>query len=295
MKLEKNVRLFIVEGLPGAGKSTTSKYVAGVVERTGKEVIWVDEGTGDHPADYEFHSFLRKDELSNFAENERMEIISHSIEKEDGILVPLKFFSGKVFDHLLSYKIYDGLAWEKEKMLMLQKWREFVQQAKKDAIYVFNCCLLQNPMCETMVRFGYEEKISTQFIQNIAEIIAPMNPVVIYLQQTDVKSAIHNICKERPEDWVSGVIQYHTEGAYGREHNLKGIDGYINCLEERQRRELRIIQKLPCEKIVIKDAQNNWDVAYEKISQYIIGLLQTETSEGFDSGLTQMVDIPIKK
>ena len=46
-------RLIIVEGLPCSGKSTTSKYIA---DRIG--AVFYDEGSGDHPTDYEFHAFI---------------------------------------------------------------------------------------------------------------------------------------------------------------------------------------------------------------------------------------------
>ncbi len=51
-------KLFLIEGLPCSGKSTTSRYVARKLEEMGKRVYFFDEGTGNHPADYEFHSFL---------------------------------------------------------------------------------------------------------------------------------------------------------------------------------------------------------------------------------------------
>ena len=44
-------RLFIVEGLPCSGKSTTAKYMAERLSAMGRRVLCVDEGTGEHPAD----------------------------------------------------------------------------------------------------------------------------------------------------------------------------------------------------------------------------------------------------
>ena len=42
-------RIFIVEGLPCSGKSTTAKYVTGRLMAMGRKVLCVDEGTGEHP------------------------------------------------------------------------------------------------------------------------------------------------------------------------------------------------------------------------------------------------------
>ncbi len=48
-------QLFLTGGLPSSGKSITSQFIAKFLEKQGKKVVWIDEGTGNHPADYEFH------------------------------------------------------------------------------------------------------------------------------------------------------------------------------------------------------------------------------------------------
>ena len=59
-------KLIIVEGLPCSGKSTTARYIAEKIGYT-----FVDEGTGSHPADYEFQAFLTKSDLETFTADER--------------------------------------------------------------------------------------------------------------------------------------------------------------------------------------------------------------------------------
>ena len=239
-------RLFIIEGLPCSGKSTTSAFVASCLEQQGK-VCFVDEGTGNHPADYEFHALAPAGLLSD-----REEIVS------------LSGFSGEMFDKLLQYKIYDFLPWEKEMPLMLEKWRNFVATSSEDTTYVFNCVFLQNPMCETMMRFGFAEEKSKEYISKIAEIIQPMNPVIIYLKNTNISSAVRKTAAKRP-GWLDGVIDYHVNGNYGKEIGAEGFEGYMKCLEERQERELRILAKLPVKSIVIDNPQQNWSLAKDKI------------------------------
>ncbi|MCH4835279.1 zeta toxin family protein [Bifidobacterium pseudolongum] len=107
---EINTRLIIVEGLPGSGKSTTAAMVAAELEARGKDVVCVDEGAANHPADvgdYDFPDFAS------------------------------------------------------ERATILDTWRAFAAHAEPDTTYVFNCVLLQNPMCETMMRFGMSEDEST--------------------------------------------------------------------------------------------------------------------------------------
>ena len=57
-------KLYIVEGLPFSGKSTTSRHIAEALRRRGHPVACWDEGSGNHPADYEFHAFLTESQLA---------------------------------------------------------------------------------------------------------------------------------------------------------------------------------------------------------------------------------------
>ena len=97
-------RLIIVEGLPCSGKSTTSKYIADSIGAK-----FYDEGSGNHPADYEFHSFIKNKELCSFLPEEQVLIKQNAVSKADGYIISLSLFSGELFDKLLQHKIYDFL------------------------------------------------------------------------------------------------------------------------------------------------------------------------------------------
>jgi len=246
-------RLFIIEGLPCSGKSTTSAFVASCLAQKGN-ICLVDEGTGNHPADYEFHALAPAGLVSD-----REEIVS------------LSQYTGETLDQLLRYKIYDALPWETEMPVMLDKWRQFVQTSDENTTYVFNCVLLQNPMCETMMRFGFPEEVSGRYIRQITDIIQPMNPVVIYLKNTDIANSIERTEKERP-GWLDGVIDYHVNGSYGKQIAANGFEGYIHCLEERQARELRILSGLPVQKLIVDHPQQDWNSARESIIRFLMTL-----------------------
>lgn len=261
-------RLYIIEGLPCSGKSATSAYVAELLKERAA-VRYVDEGSGNHPADYEFHAYLSESTLSAELSPEEQAMIRRCSEQtSDGFAVPLSHFQGELSDRLLRHKIYDFLPWETEKPVMLEKWRSFVENSDAETVYVFNCVLLQNPMCETMMRFGFDESVSMGFIRQITEIISPMNPVVIYLRNDDIAECVENASAER-DGWLDGVIDYHVNGAYGRSISAEAFQGYIACLRERQERELRILPQLPVETIVLDNAHRDWNAAYERLRMNI--------------------------
>lgn len=154
-------------------------------------------------------------------------------------------------DHPADYADYDFPDFETERTKILEKWRSFVKNADKETVYVFNCIFLQNPMCETMMRFGMSEKDSERYIAEIAEIIKPLSPVIVYIDQPNVRAAIDAVLDERGNEWFNAVIGYHVSQGYGKQNGLTGYDGYIKCLEERRRREKNILSALDIESFVI--------------------------------------------
>ena len=261
--------VYIVEGLPCSGKSTTAAFAAQVLRGDGSMVTNVDEGSGAHPADYEFHAFLSR-ELTECAPRLRPQIRAWGEPVLDGWVVPLSRFQGEDLQALLPYKLYDGLPWEQERPVMLEKWKRFAGQAEKDRIYLFNCVLLQNPMCETMMRFDLPERESLAYIKEIAQTIAPLEPRVIYLKNEDIAQRIQATAGERP-GWLEGFTEYHVNGAYGKRIHAQGFEGLAACLRERQRRELSILEKLPVKRLVIEDPHRDWDDAYRRIADFIEG------------------------
>lgn len=256
--------LIIVEGLPCSGKSSAARHIA---EKFNMRCF--DEDSGAHPADYEFHAFVQMSELEKFSCDEQSEIIEKSERKAGGVIVPLSEVRGDLFDKLIRYKIYDFLPWETEKPVMLGKWREFADNKKPDEGYVFNCVLLQNPMCETMMRFNFDRERSQAYISEICGIIGSMNPLVVYLKNDNICDSIKRTVAERGNDWLNAVIDYHCNGAYGKSKRLSGFDGYISALEERQRRELEIMSGIDIEHIVLDNPQTDWGAAYRELDKIL--------------------------
>ncbi len=260
--------LYLIEGLPCSGKSTTARYVADCLAKAGQRAVYVDEGSGNHPADYELHAYVGRGALASLPERLGERVREQGVAKGDGWLVALSRFSGRELDLLLPFKIYDGLPWEQEMPLMLDKWESFVQKAEKGVGYVFNSVLLQNPMCETMMRFGQPQEQSFAFVSGILRRAAPLKPAVLYLKNDSIAQSIRSAAPERP-GWLDGVIAYHENGAYGRSIRAQGFEGYVACLEERQRRELAILAQLPVKSLVLENPQQDWAGAYERIAGFV--------------------------
>ena len=257
-----SAKLYIVEGLPCSGKSTTARHIA---ERVGG--LYFDEGCGNHPADFEFDAFI-PDGTEGFTPGEMAEIRQNGERQTGGVLLPLGKVSGMLFDKAIRFKIYDRLDWETERPVMLRRWKRFADCAG-DGTYVFNCVLMQNPMCETMMRFNMPAAQSLEYISEICRIIAPLEPAVVYLKSAGIAAQIRAAIPERGQEWLSAVVDYHCSGGYGSAQGLSGFDGYIAALQERQSRELDMLGKLPVRHIVFEPGKTGWESAYSSIDEFL--------------------------
>ena len=100
------------------------------------------------------------------------------------------------------------------------------------------------------------EEASLKYIAEISEIIKPLNPILIYIDQPNVKATVDSVLDERGNNWLNAVIDYHTSQGYGKQNSLSGYEGYIQCLEERKKRELRILQALSIDHYTISQDMN---------------------------------------
>jgi hypothetical protein len=261
-------RLFIVEGLPCSGKSTTSKKISEFLSRYNIDNENIEEGNLTHPADYEFHSYIQASQINELDSKIANKVKKYGKKALNGYIFPLKMACDDL-SLLINYKIYDFLPWDVEKEVMLDKWKVFSKQVNKDKTYIFNCCMIQNPMCETMMRFNFPLSTSKTYIDTIFNIVQELNPLLIYLKVEDVKSRVKEISEKRDKKWLESVISYHQEGKFAKDNDFNGFDGYIKCLEERQKRELEIIDSLKIDKKVILNPFFDWESSLGEIKSFI--------------------------
>ena len=71
---------------------------------------------------------------------------------------------------------------------------------------------------------------------------------------------------ERGDGWLNAVIDYHVSQGYGKAHGLTGYDGYIKCLEERRKRELRILKAVDIRWFILRPNINT-----DELSEFLYG------------------------
>ncbi|WP_368915487.1 hypothetical protein [Exiguobacterium acetylicum] len=247
-----NKRLFLTEGLPGSGKTTTAEALTRLLQEQQINTRLHIEGDLNHPADYESVAYLTMDEWTDFqSKYASLEVLRFAEVFNDYVLISYRQWQSKqdvpeaVLAFLQARDIYE-LPFELYQSMIFKKWEAFVAQAlTTDTTYVFECCFLQNPLTMGLIKYDLPKETLRAYINRLATIIAPLQPVLVYVDQPDVERSFRRALNERPPEWADGFVSYYTEQAYGVNHSLLGVEGTIAILRERKALEHQLLKTLP--------------------------------------------------
>jgi hypothetical protein len=273
-----NTKLILVEGIPGSGKTTAAQAIqAWLAQRELPAKLYL-EGNWDHPADFEsvacldeaqfaallarFPAYQDVLDLWTVGKGDQRFFSYRKIEQEAGNRVPVELIQA-----LAHYEIYE-LPLEKHLRLLAERWQEFAGQAAVgQEIFVFECCFLQNPLTMLLGRNDAPPGSAQEHILKLAEIIHPLNPVLIYLNPGDVRETLCRVAQSRPPEWLDFVIGYHTQQGHGKAQGWQGFDGLVHFYEMRHKIELELLWCLPWPSCQVLHTE--WDQDWRKISAFL--------------------------
>lgn len=274
-------KLILFEGIPGSGKSTAAVSLQNFLESKGISSRFWREGDFDHPADFEGVARLSELQFEDLLARhpDLAELIRKytSIRGDDYLLKYRKLqnlcpekMEQSLVGELSRLDVYDGLPMNEYCHLALDRWQDFVQDAKaSDEVTLMECVYLQNPLTVMIARHNADPQIARQYIEKLTEVIRELNPLVIYLHPQNVTAALQHVRAERPKEWADFVIWYLTGQDYGKAHDLEGYEGVIQFYAMRQQLEVEILRSLPIQQLVIEHSGNTWARCHKEIINFI--------------------------
>ena len=272
-------RLILVEGIPGSGKTTTARFISGWLAQHGQSSALYLEGDWDHPADYESTACLDENEYAALQAQfpDSADFIARHARYENGEW----FFQYRkmqheyggvhpegLFEALARYEIYD-LPAEKHRRIMRQSWKTFTGRAlTEDRTYIFECCFLQNPFTTLLAYHNLPESAVYQHVLDLAAIIQPLQPRLVYLSQIEPRITLEKVRAERSQAWADYVTGYITGREYGQAHGLRSFEGVSQFYAAQQALELELLKSLPVPSILLSD-QLDWETRYGHLVAFL--------------------------
>ncbi|WP_054957332.1 hypothetical protein [Paenibacillus dakarensis] len=278
-----NTRLILVEGIPGSGKTSTAQYIKQIFETIGIPSRLYLEGDLNHPADYESVACLNEEEYINMKKRfpDHIETVEKFASPISSVPDHQLIYYGKLQQEILyekaselinelrKYDLYN-LSLEIYEKLILDKWSDFTRQVEHtQETIILECCFIQNPVTLMFGRFNQPEDKITAFIKKIEQMTQLLNPELIYFYQDDVKESLSRVIEERSEEWLQHVIWYFTQQGYGKDMGYQGFDGLCKVMDARKRYELRIMDHLNLDKLIINNSEYDWNIALVKVRGFL--------------------------
>ena len=270
-------KLIIVEGLPGSGKSTTAQMVYDILKKKGINTEFYSEGDYKHPADFDGVAYFNSDDFNILeqAHSASSDVLNKiKIKYYNGYLIPYRraieeqqiTFEEELFNDITKNDIYE-LPIELNIELILSRWHDFVESyINEDKVVVFECCFIQNPVTVSMIKNNSPKEVTMSYITSLAKKIVPLEPVLIYVDQQDIKASFSKAIRERPKEWFEGFTHYYTSQGYGLANNLSGLDGVVQVLEARRKLESEVYDSLELIKYKIDNSAFKLDLIKERIN-----------------------------
>jgi len=263
-------RLILVEGVPGSGKSTMAEWILAEMQRTGLPGKLYAEGHPDHPADYEATAYFTPvafEDICRRYPHAAARLRGLVEERNGACFVPYLRaarageVSGELLEELGQNDVYELDSVPLHRRLIADRWQSFVDRAvdRKD-VTIFECCFLQNPLVVLLGKHNREDDAREQ-VHQLADIIRPLKPVVVYLAPADVRATLERARQARPQGWVDFVSAYFSEQAWGKAHGLEGYEGMIQFHELRQKLDREILADLELETHILEAPEQDWQAA----------------------------------
>ena len=210
-----NTKLILIEGLPGAGKSTTTSRLGMALQESGIPCEWFLEDDDPHPIsclDFEIKGLPQK-------------------------MIPL--------------------------------WKEFVDRnLDRPSVTILESRLWQNTsLYMLMSETGMNEILD--YNHRLEQVLTPLSPALIYLDQPDVPAALHRMAAARGEPWVRATLGETLDYPWFSTRRIGDFDGWISFFKAWHEVAGQLYGEWPHHKVEVINPHENWNEAYNLMDAFL--------------------------
>jgi len=186
----RDMKLVLVEGLPGSGKTTTARWLVGALAGRGVGARLLLEDAPEHPL------------------------------KVGGPLHPGGTTTGAALFARYTVERYADES--------LARWASFADAAD-DGVRVVEAFPWQNAARVLFQMDAPMERI-LEYAAAVEDLLAPLRPVLVYLERRDAVATYLETAAERGAGWTAPSVAIITDSPMARRHGLEGFDGALRFI-----------------------------------------------------------------
>ena len=150
---------------------------------------------------------------------------------------------------------------------MYERWERLADEIEQsDCVYIMEGCLYQM-ISRYFFTANYPFEKITEFYDRIMEIIAKLNPTVVFLYRSDVKASYQQAFAVRGERWQSIILD--PQDGYFKEHPYTGEESTYAMYEHYQQVANAMFDRYYGHKIKFDTLEGKWSDYHQELCGYL--------------------------
>jgi len=269
----------MVEGMPSTGKTTNARFMQIQLERNNINAKWIHEVAMPHPVLFFDEAGLTYGEYERFVKTypKAADIIKDiAVFKESTVGIHLPEiewnYRGEIGDDvyqaLLEYDVWK-FPLDKYKKFALEKWMNFTENALKnrEEVYIIDSAIFQFQIFTFLFKIRPYAELQS-FINQIADIIRPLNPCLIFLYRVNTEATIDYLEKDRGTSYLEYIWNrdkdqpYYTGKPSGAESFKQFLRDYASMAD-------LLFDSFPFEKLSLEISDRNWACREDEMLSFL--------------------------
>ena len=272
-------QLIMLEGMPSTGKTTNARFIHTQLERNNINAKWIHEIAMPHPLSFFDEAGLTHDEYDRFIKTypKAADILNNiAVFKKSTVGIPFPVIEWNYLD-IIGEDVYQALlefdAWDFpvdiHKKFALEKWAHFSEKALKnrDKIYIVDSAFFQFQIFTFLFENRHYEELQN-FIDQITDIIQPLNPCLIFLRRENAEASIDYLENDRGTSYLEYIWQRDKEQPYYT-GKPSGVESFKQFLRDYADMADLLYDSFPVKKISLNISDGNWSYHEDEMLSFL--------------------------
>jgi hypothetical protein len=225
----RDTRFIFVEGMMGAGKSTTAEFITDQLQQSGMGAQLIFEG----PTINEPH---------------------HPLRVATDLPHPNAAWLDVTVDGFISRS--------------MDKWRSFAHEARQSASVTVCDGLLFHGNMTDLLLMDATPAVLHNYVDGVLASIEALHPVVVYFYHADIARTLWTVCDARGPDWEAYQVGWKVGSPYGARLSLQGFDGLVQLYQAYRALCDEMFASLAMPKLAIRN-DGDWPAYYRTILTFL--------------------------
>jgi hypothetical protein len=148
-----------------------------------------------------------------------------------------------------------------------EKWARYVRQRLADEVFTVMDGQLFHGDLSHLFMMEMSAADLAEHCHALMQVLAPLQPMVVYLRPADLEGAMRKVFQARGPDWEDYQVRWKLRSPYATRRQLSGFEGLITMYADYRALTDALFDALACTKLAIDTSRGEWQHCYSRIRE----------------------------